>query len=281
MNPSPPRGPAATPDGAPDDLSIPILTERLGLPPLEFDTTLPLIETTGQVMEPSLEGLTALPMPPPAGGAGLHPIAALPFPPMPSAADPAIAPAPAAAAPAPVALATLPKPSSGGTYGGFVPVVGAPAVASPAAAPRPTAPAAARASAPAPPPATAPAPSPRPAPASAWPPTAAAITAPPFALEASPPGAEERPFVERRANGTGPHWSRIEVELRSSILRQITGQLPREIEGIVQGRMQPAIERLLTSLAEEIHLAVTASLGDIVERAVRAELDRMRNSNRG
>jgi hypothetical protein len=188
---------------------------------------------------------------------------------MPSAADPAIAPAPATAPPAPVALATLPKSSSGGTYGGFVPVVGAPAIPSSIAAPRPTPPAAARASAPAP------------APAPPWPPTAASITAPPFALEATPPGAEDRPFVERRANGAGPHWSRIEVELRSSILRQITGQLPREIDGIVQGRMQAAIERLLTSLAEEIHLAVTASLGDIVERAVRAELDRMRSSNRG
>jgi hypothetical protein len=71
------------------------------------------------------------------------------------------------------------------------------------------------------------------------------------------------------------------MELRSSILRQITEQLPREIDSIVQGRMQEAIDRLLVKLAEEIHLAVTASLADIVERAVRAELDRMRNSNRG
>jgi hypothetical protein len=103
----------------------------------------------------------------------------------------------------------------------------------------------------------------------------------PFTLEPAPEGAVEPQLAERRAGGSGQHWGRIEVELRSSILRQITQQLPREIDAIVQGRMQDAIERLLTSLAEEIHLAVTASLGDIVERAVRAELDRMRNSNRG
>jgi len=218
---NPPRTPGAGPDPAADDLSIPVLTERLGLPPLEFDTTLPLIETTGQMTEPSLEGLTALPDPPPGfaplpgPASDLHPIAALPFPPIEFPAE--IAPLSGATAPAPATLAT----------------------------------------------------------------TAAAPPAPPAypSVPAAQAPAATRPAAA--AASAGQHWGRIEVELRSSILRQITEQLPREIDGIVQGRMQGAIDRLLASLAEEIHLAVTASLGDIVERAVRAELDRMRNSNRG
>jgi len=236
MNRPPLRHPGAPPGPVPDDPSIPVLTERLGLPPLDFDTTLPLIEPTGQAVEPMLEGLTALPdapqpyTPPPQSpdGGSLHPIAALPFPsiafpddagsatprkpstplPQASGAGHAVLPSPP---PAPVTLATT---------GSAVPSAGpAPALAAEGAASRPTA--------------------------------------------------------------GGQHWGRIEVELRSSILRQITEQLPQEIDGIVQGRMQEAIDRLLVRLAEEIHLAVTASLADIVERAVRAELDRMRNSSRG
>jgi hypothetical protein len=245
MNSPPARLPGTAPEPAADDLSIPILTERLGLPPLEFDTTLPLIETTGQMTEPQLEGLTALPGPnPPAGAApydaaaALHPIAALPFPAFPEemAAAPGLAPL-TPAPPAPATLATLSADSAVAGSGGFFSATYAPAIA-PAVAPAPA------------------------------------------AFDPRPESSPGVPAVERRAT-PGQHWGRIEVDLRSSILRQITEQLPREIDAIVQGRMQEAIERLLTNLAEEIHLAVTASLGDIVEHAVRAELDRMRNSNRG
>jgi len=243
MNRPPARFPGAPPEPAPDDQSIPLLTERLGLPPLEFDTTLPLIEPTGQAIEPMLEGLTALPdapqpviAPPQTSLAGgLHPIAALPFPPIAF---------PDEAAPAPLAPRRpyVPLPQS---------AVAAPALP-PAANPPPPAPA----------------------------PATLATTG--LAAPAAVPGADlAAEAVATRAAAGGQHWGRIEVELRSSILRQITEQLPQEIDGIVQGRMQQAIDRLLVSLAEEIHLAVTASLADIVERAVRAELDRMRNSNRG
>jgi hypothetical protein len=224
MNRPPPRFPGAPPEPAPDDLSIPVLTERLGLTPLDFDTTLPLIEPTGQMNEPMLEGLTALPdapqpyLPPPhASTANLHPIAALPFPPIvfPDEAAPVAPAKPFAPPPAAVAASALPP---------ILPLA---------------------------------------------PPPPAAANLVTTGVAASP------------AAAGGQHWGRIEMELRSSILRQITEQLPREIDSIVQGRMQEAIDRLLVKLAEEIHLAVTASLADIVERAVRAELDRMRNSNRG
>jgi hypothetical protein len=256
MNPPPPRYPGAAPEPAADDLSIPVLTERLGLPPLEFDTTLPLIETTGQMSEPMLEGLTALPEPPlaytpppPGSTEALHPIAALPFPPIafpeeiaPASAAPLAAPTP----PAPATLAT--NRTAPAAPAAFLRPMDTPPV-------MPVAPVA-------------------PAAAAAPPPAA------PVLPQATPTADTASPAAARAASG-GQHWGRIELELRSSILRQITEQLPREIDGIVQGRMQEAIDRLLRSLAEEIHLAVTASLGDIVERAVRAELDRMRNSNRG
>jgi hypothetical protein len=244
MSPSPPRQPGAAPDPAADDLSIPVLTDRLGLPPLEFDTTLPLIETTGQMAEPMLEGLTALPdapvpytAPPPGSPAALHPIAALPFPPI---AFPEEAPAPAP--PAPVTLATMRSTAAPAAPLGYLPPTSPPASVG-----LPPAPAAA--------PSLAPANSP----------------------DETAPGSPAAPS----SAAAGQHWGRIEIDLRSSILRRITEQLPREIDSIVQGRMQEAIDRLLASLAEEIHLAVTASLADIVEHAVRAELDRMRNSNRG
>jgi hypothetical protein len=44
---SPPTKPGAPPpEIRADDPTIPVLTERLGLPPLEFDTTLPLVDTS-------------------------------------------------------------------------------------------------------------------------------------------------------------------------------------------------------------------------------------------
>jgi len=64
-------------------------------------------------------------------------------------------------------------------------------------------------------------------------------------------------------------------------LREIANQLPREVEAIVRTRMNAAIERVLSSLAADTRLAIAASLREIVERAVHAELERLRNSNRG
>ncbi len=163
-----------------DDPSIPVLTERLGLPPLDFDTTLPLIESTGQNQESAFAALTALPDPPPA--------------PLPRSRIAPLAP------PEPINVL--------GTTGGT-------------------------------------------------------------------PGP-----VPHSGTDSG-HWARIEIELRTSILREIANQLPREVEAIVRTRMNAAIERVLNSLAADTRLAIAASLRDIVERAVHAELERLRNSNRG
>ena len=164
---------------APDDASIPVLTERLTLPPLELDTTLPQ-----DVPEDPVQPTTVMPAAP------------APVP----AARPAFV---AAAAPTFVAAAA--------------PAVAAPAVAA-AAAP-------------------------------------AAATA-------------------------GSHWTRIELELRASILSDIAESLPQEVDAIVRSRMSDAIDRLIEQLAAETRLAVAASLRDIVEHAVHSELDRLRGRKR-
>ena len=188
----------------PDDTSIPVLTERLTLPPLEFDTTLP--------QEPKARP----------GGAPLPLDTSLP-----SNFPPKAAPAPAkAAAPAPARPAPAPVP--------------APAAARPAPAP---APAAAR---------------PAPAPATV-PPARAAAPA---------------------ESSTTQHWTRIELELRASILQAIADALPQQIDTIVRSRMSGAIDRLMEELVAETRLAVAASLRDIVDQAVRAELARLRTHKR-
>jgi len=170
-----------------------VLTERLGLPPLDFDTTLPLIESTLQNPRGLFEGLTALPNPP----------------------KPAAAPAREAPA---AREAVAPRET--------VSVLGATSVTAPAA------------------------------------PIAHAPAAAPAATD-------------------GRHWARIEVELRTAILRDIAEQLPREVEAIVRNRMGATIDRVIASLAAETRLAVAASLREIIERAVHAELERLRKSNRG
>jgi hypothetical protein len=216
--------PSQSPD-APDDASIPLLTERLTLPPLELDTTLPVEpqgpSTSAPTMPLALD--TSLPL-------------GLPQPPPPL--RPATVPARSAHAPAPAAAT--------------VPVRSAPAPA-PAAATVP-----ARA---------APVPAPAPAPAAATvAPRAAPVPAPATAPAARSTAAE----------AASTHWTRIELELRSSILQAIADALPQHVDNIVRTRMNDAVERLFTQLVAETRLAVAASLREIVDQAVRAELMRLR-----
>jgi hypothetical protein len=213
----------------PDDSSIPVLTERLTLPPLELDTTLPLEPQAPTTSTPTvpLSLDTSLPLSPlPLG---------LPQPP------PPLRPTPAAARPTP----------------GPAPAVASRAAA---AAPAPTAPVA-RASASVPAPTAPPARPSAPAARSSGP--ATTPTAP-----AAQPGAT--------VDNSASHWSRIELALRSSILQAIADSLPQQIDGIVRNRMNDSIERLFTQLVAETRLAVAASLRDIVDQAVRAELARLR-----
>jgi len=145
-----------------------VLTERLGLPPLEFDTTLPLIDTTMPVLD-------TVPVEEPA-----------PPPPPPAAAVPAVN------------------------------VLGA---GTPSAAP---------------------------------------------------------------AAGEGSHWgARLEQELRAAVLRQVAEQLPRDIDALVRAHLEPALAHLVAALAAETRRAAAASLQEMVDRAVRAELERLRSAKQG
>jgi hypothetical protein len=190
------------PEAAPDDVTIPVLTERLTLPPLELDTSLPM----DLPLDMSLPRDVA-----------------------------AAAEAPSAAPPAPVP----PAPAA--------PVV---------AAPKPPAPSASLSSARLP---TTPFPTATPLPTPAAPPPSAAAIS--------------------EVSSTS-HWTRIELELRTSILRTIAESLPQQVDSIVRNRMNEAIEQFLAQLAGEAQLAVAASLRDIIDQAVRAELARLRAQKR-
>jgi len=192
-----------SPEAAPDDASIPVLTERLTLPPLEFDTSLP--------MELSLDTSVAREATAPAQP-----------PPQPPARPPAVAPA--------LELSldtTLPRQTA------------APA-RTPAAAPSPI----------------------------------AAVTAAP------PASAAPAPSAAASVDAAGSHWTRIELELRSSILQSIADSLPQQVDAIVRGRMNDAIEQMVAQLAAETRLALAASLREIVDQAVRTELARLRGKKR-
>jgi len=202
--PTPPTPPA--PAKSADDGSIPVLTDRLGLPPLDFDTTIPLIESTVQSTQGLFAGLTALPNPPKPS---------LPPSPAALAAREAVAAREAMAPREPVSV-------HGATASNLIP-------------------------------------------------------SPPVSPQANPAASASA----ARAAADGRHWARIEIELRAAILREIAEQLPREVDAIVRNRMSATIDRVLSSLAAETRLAVAASLREIVERAVHAELERLRNSNRG
>ena len=81
-------------------------------------------------------------------------------------------------------------------------------------------------------------------------------------------------------SSTTQHWTRIELELRASILQAMADALPQQIDTIVRSRMSGAIEHLMEELVAETRLAVAASLRDIVDQAVRAELARLRTHKR-
>lgn len=274
--------------GAPED--FPILTDRLGFPPLEFDTTVPMIDSTiGDFDEPSLNLPTVQPIdhggddaetPLPEINAPVQ--ARAPAPPAPPPPPPAAPRAPAAAAPAAVVARTAPVPPRSAPLPTIPATTAAPPAAAPAArmyggatvapAVPTTAPTAAAApSAPRAFPAPAPAPAPTARPAVAAPAAPAPAAAPPVA-PAMPVGPSAADLALR---------AQIESELRTAVLRGLAERLPHEIQAAVQAQMAPAIERLIEGLAAEARRAAAASVRDIVDRTLRAELERLRPPTRG
>jgi hypothetical protein len=218
--------------GATDDPSIPVLTDRLGFPPLEFDTTLPMIDSTlGKFEDSSLDVPTLQPIETPQTPA----VAQIPAPLPTVHRYPPAAPLPS----------DLPTWSAQGltTDGG--------AVGQPQGA---------RAYDPG---------------ASLSFDTSAAFSgaATSIASGSAAPGASGLPGTEN------PYWARMEGELRNAILRGLAARLPHEVESVIRTQMAPAIDRLIDALAADTRLAVAASVREIVEQTVRAELERLRLSH--
>lgn len=66
------------------------------------------------------------------------------------------------------------------------------------------------------------------------------------------------------------------LELRESILLGIARNLPLEVEEILRRHLDAAAEEATRRFASAVRLAIAATLREIVERAVQAELQRLR-----
>lgn len=274
-----------------DDESIPVLTERLTLPALDLDITLPVREAT---VADAARTDTPPALPP---------------------AAPAVAPAVLGAAfesdtwlvetipmaPAPLDLSTLDLPSFD------LPLL-TPAGPAPgsAAAPVPLAesPAESTAGSPAEPPAT-------PAMASGFAqpdlvipaslmraptaptstsagdrPAAVETTVPTFDRLPRPPAAEALPSLDPPAAAhaafavTATPTLPDETQLRAAILDALAQRLPQDVESIVRRQLAPAVDAAtdaaVAQLIPEIRRAVTHALRDLVDHAVKAELAKLR-----
>jgi hypothetical protein len=263
-----------------DDESIPVLTERLTLPELDLDITLPAREATV------------------GDAARIETPAALP------PAAPQVAPAVLGAqfesdtwlvetipmAPAPLDLSTLDLPSFDLPL--LTPAGPAPATAAAPAAPFAESPA---------PPATEsgfaqpdlviPASLMR-APAAATSlgagngPVAVEAIVPTFDRLPRPPVAEALPALDPPAAAhaafavTASPAHPDETQLRADILDALAQQLPQDVESIVRRQLAPAVDAAtdaaVAQLIPEIRRAVTHALRDLVDHAVKAELAKLR-----
>jgi hypothetical protein len=247
--PSPPKGkPLRGPD-APDDLSIPVLTERVNVPPratkavppLDFDIELPPIAA-------------ATPATAATDVAGAVPVAAASAP----APEPASAPAPEpTTVPAPGGGSTGAPTvgqsggSAGGSGGGFAAGSARGSVGGFAGG------SAGRSS------------------GGATTSASTGATRPRYGSSTAGSGADR---IDPPAPGAP--WGRIEIELREAILNDLAQRLPQEVEAIVRRHMTNAIDTLVERLAGDTRIAVAASLREIVGHAVRAELERLRLEKR-
>lgn len=114
-----------------------------------------------------------------------------------------------------------------------------------------------------------------PAPSVTGTPTEPRIESGPTVAPQAPAPAEPSSPVEVRPPAEVP-WGRVEIELREAILRDLAERLPTDVEGIVRRQMSVAIDAAVQRLASEARLALASSLREIVDRAVRAELERLR-----
>jgi hypothetical protein len=250
-----------------DDESIPVLTERLTLPALDLDITLPAAEATA-ADSARIDAAPALPTALPSPAPQVAPAHAVPPPSVlgtPFESDTWLVET-IPMAPAPLDLSTLDLPSFD------LPPLTPARVTPPAPAPTP-APGFA-ASGMAIPTSLMRASSATVAPATSAPTfdhlPALATTEPMAASETPPAVAVDAPKLPSP------------TELRASLLEAIALNLPQDVESIVRRQLAPAldaaIDAAVAQLVPEIRRAVAQSLHELVSHAVQAELARLRET---
>jgi hypothetical protein len=144
-----------------------------------------------------------------------------------------------------------------------------PPVAAPAPPPPPPAPP--------PPPPTPPSPTPAPVTAPIAPrPAVAPPTASPTARPAPPPAIPTYSPSITAAPAPAVDWIRLEQSLREAVFRELQPVLADEAGRLLRERLQPAIDRVLTTLTAELRQAFDTRLRETVARAVAAEVARLR-----
>src|SRR5262245_24461713 len=97
-------------------------------------------------------------------------------------------------------------------------------------------------------------------------------------LLATPPGAT--PYQERDGfDLTQPDGSRADptaTDLREMILLELARRLPTEVEAIVGRHLEGAIDEAIRRFGAEVRIALAGSLREMVDRAVKTELDRLK-----
>lgn len=237
--------PRPLPPAAFDDPSIPVLTERLLLPELDLDTSLPvdtLAADEGAAAGQATAAPAATPLSRPEAAASTTPqVLGVDFETDTWRVEPNTAATPAAPARLDVPL----------------PAAAAPAAIAPAAIPASLM----RASA-------------APATAVAAPQAGAGIDS----------GKEEQVAADaRRATPEPPAWPDA-AQLSASILDQLLRNLPPDAEPIVRRHLAPAVDAAIgaavAQIVPEIRRAVAVSLRELVEQTLQAELARLRERSR-
>jgi hypothetical protein len=97
------------------------------------------------------------------------------------------------------------------------------------------------------------------------------------ALLATPPSGTppREPDEFDLTQSDGIRSNRMESNLREMILLELARRLPTEVEAIVRRHLDGAIEDTIRRLTTEVRIALAGSLREIVDRAVKAELDRL------
>jgi superfamily II DNA/RNA helicase len=71
-------------------------------------------------------------------------------------------------------------------------------------------------------------------------------------------------------------WTRLEQSLRDAVFRELQPVLADEAGRLLRERLQPAIDRVLTTLTAELRQAFDARLRETIARVVAAEVARLR-----